>query len=97
LSRDEFESVAKRIVGGVPELRNAMRDSQAFGSATAAPEVGLFSAALVGFAIGAATRIIDKSVARAESNAFAAEALPQVVSAFIVGAVAGARVVDGKP
>lgn len=71
-----------------PELNEVLRSS-------AAPEVGPFGAVLIGFAAGAAARLLGKSKESA-GEASTAEAFPLVVAAFLAGAVAGARAVDGK-
>jgi hypothetical protein len=62
-------------------------------SASAA-EIGPFGAVAMGFAAGAAARIISGKLESAET--VSAEAFPVVVATFLAGAVAGARAVDGK-
>lgn len=59
-----------------------------------APEIGPLGAVAIGFAAGAAARIIGKKMESVD--AATAEAFPIVVTAFLAGAVAGARAVDGK-
>jgi hypothetical protein len=62
-------------------------------SASAA-EIGPFGAVAMGFATGAAARIINGK--RESAETVSAEAFPGVVAAFLAGAVAGARAVDGN-
>ncbi len=77
-----------------PKLSNAVLSANELRGLNYAPEIGPLGAVALGFAAGAAARIIGKKMETTEQ--VSAEALPVVVAAFIAGAVAGSRAVDGK-
>jgi len=59
-----------------------------------AQEIGPLGAVAIGFGAGAAARILGRKFQSTEIGS--AEAFPVVVGAFLAGAIAGARAIDGK-
>lgn len=95
-SSREVESMASHLLKRLPSEAHyaAGRASGAMEAADISPEIAPLGAVTIGFAAGAAARLIGKE--SAESQAAAAEAFPVVVAAFLAGAVVGAKAVDGK-
>lgn len=89
----EIRRWATLLERSYPRLAKSDEIIEELESASAA-EIGPFGAVAIGFAAGAAARIIGKKLESAETAS--AEAFPVVVAAFLAGAVAGARAVDGK-
>lgn len=90
----EIRRLANRLTASFPRLSDADLQLPELTKFDSAPEIGPLGAVAIGFAAGAAARIIGKSMESAETAS--AEAFPVVVAAFLAGAVAGARAVDGK-
>jgi hypothetical protein len=90
----EIRRLANRLSASFPRLEDADLHLSELTKFDSSPEIGPLGAVAIGFAAGAAARIIGKSMESAETSS--AEAFPVVVAAFLAGAVAGARAVDGK-
>lgn len=90
----EIRRFANQLTASYPRLASADPQLSELTRFDSAPEIGPYGAVAIGFAAGAAARIIGKSMESAE--AVSAEAFPVVVAAFLAGAAAGARAVDGK-
>lgn len=87
----EIRRFANRLTASFPRLSEEDLRRGDLTEFDSAPEIGPFGAVVIGFAAGAAARIIGKSKESASTEAF-----PLVVAAFLAGAAAGARAVDGK-
>jgi hypothetical protein len=81
-----------------PQLARGAPPLHALNAGDAAGEdLGALGAVAIGFAAGAAARIIGRTLdARERERGAAAESFPVVVAAFLAGAVAGARAIDGR-
>lgn len=90
----EIRRLANRLTASFPRLADADLQLPELTKFDSAPEIGPLGAVAIGFAAGAAARIIGKSMESAETTS--SEAFPVVVAAFLAGAMAGARAVDGK-
>jgi hypothetical protein len=86
--------LANQLTASFPRLSETDLQLSKLTKFESAPEIGPLGAVAIGFAAGAAARIIGKKLESAETTS--AEAFPVVMAAFLAGAVAGARAVDGK-
>jgi hypothetical protein len=89
----EIRRWANLLERNYPRLAMSHEIMEGLGSASAA-EIGPLGAVVIGFAAGAAARIIGKQLESVETEG--PEAFPVVVAAFLAGAIVGARAVDGK-
>lgn len=90
----EIRRFANHLTSSFPRLADASLLLPELANPASAPEIGPFGAVVIGFAAGAAARIIGREAESAQSSH--AEMFPVVVAAFLAGAAAGARAVDGK-
>ena len=90
----EIRHWAKHLTNSYPRLLDSEHQLSELTKFESAPEIGPLGAVAIGFAAGAAARIIGKNMESVD--AVSAEAFPLVVAAFLAGAAAGARAVDGK-
>jgi hypothetical protein len=90
----EIRRWANHLTASYPRLLDSDLQLTELIKFESAPEIGPLGAVAIGFAAGAAARIIGKKMESVD--AASSEAFPVVAAAFLAGAVAGARAVDGK-
>lgn len=90
----EIRRLAKSLTASFPHLSDVDLQLPELSKFDSAPEVDPFGAVAIGFAAGAAARIIGKSMEPIETASV--EVFPVVVAMFLAGAATGARAVDGK-
>lgn len=88
----DIRRFASALASNYPRLSDADEINRMLADGSA-PEIGPFGAVAVGFAAGAAARLLGSAE---NVEARTPEAFPVVVAAFLAGAAAGARAVDGK-